>query len=263
MFKKIAIGIGVLVVLIAVGLYVLLSNLDGLIKTALERYGSEATQAEVTVGAVDLSATSGTGSISQLTIGNPKGFSAPTAFSLGEVKIGADVSTLTNDTVLIKEIIIDAPQVTYEMGPSGSNLETLQKNVSAYAAKMGGGASSSAPSAPSSSAPAGAGAEKKLIIESLVVRDGRVSASHAAVPGQSVNSDLPTIQLRDIGKAKGGATPAEVANEIIGAISREAAKAATADVNKLLQSLDGGALGDAAKGGAGGAAEQLRGILGR
>lgn len=263
MFKKIAIGVGALLVVVAVGLYFLLSNLDGLIKTALEKYGSEATQSQVTVGGVGLSLTDGRGSISALTVGNPKGFVTPSAFSFGEVRVAIDPATVTKDTVVVREVVIDAPQVTYEVGPAGTNLQTIQKNVAAYAAKKGGG-SGGQPAQASSG-----GQEKKLIIENLYVRNGRVGVSHAALQGQALNADLPAIHLRDIGKSRGGATPAEIADQVIGAIGQSASRVAAADLNKTLESLKGslgGALGGGASGtagGASGATDQLRNILGR
>jgi hypothetical protein len=254
--KKILIGVAVLLVIVAGGAYFLLSNLDGLIKTALEDYGSQATQAPVKVNSVKLSLTSGEGGISGISIGNPKGYSASNAFALGLVSLKLDTGSVTKNPVVIKEIVIDKPQVTYEMGPGGSNLQTIQSNVNAFAKKMGGGGSGTPAQQPATGSKE---PERKLIIENLYVRNGQIAASHAALQGQQVNAGLPTIHLTNIGKSKGGATPAEVANEVIGAISQQAAKVAAADLGKTLDSLKG-QLGGA---NAGGAVGDLRGVLGR
>ena len=265
MIKKILIGVVVLLVIAAGGIYYLYSNLGGLIKTAMETYGSEATQTQVKVGNVTLSVTSGEGAISGVSIGNPKGYSAANAFALGVVSMKVDVASVTKNPVVIKEIVIDRPQLAYEMSADGSsNLQTIQKNVNAYAAKMGGGGGSSAQKpAAGSKEP-----ERKLIIENLYVRNGQIAASHAALKDQKISTALPTIHLTNIGKAKGGATPAEVANDVIGAISQQAAKVATVDLTKSLDSLKGavgGALGGALDkpGAGGGLGDQLRGVLGR
>ncbi|MFN4283410.1 MAG: hypothetical protein ACK4NA_12305 [Alphaproteobacteria bacterium] len=257
MFKKIAIGLAVLLVIVAGGAYYLLSNLDGLIKSAMEKYGTEATQAEVKVGGVKIGLRDGSGQITNVSIGNPKGFSSPEAFTLGEVRLMIDPASVTKDVIHIKEVVIDKPLVTYEPNlAGGGNLQTIQKNVAAYASKMGGG--SGGASAPASSS--GGKAEKKLIIDRVTIQGGRVSVKHQALAqsNQNVYTDLPAINLRDIGKAKGGATPAEVSNEIIGAISQQAAKAAASNLGNVLQGL-GGAAGSTG----GGAADQLRGLLGR
>ncbi len=256
MIKKILIGLAVLIVIIGAGAYFLLSNLGGIIKTALEEQGSRATQTQVKVDSVKLSLTSGEGGISGISIANPKGYATPTAFMLGTVSLKVDTGTVTKNPVVIKEIIIDRPQVTYEMGSSGgSNLQTIQSNVNAYAGKSGAAAAQK-PAADSKEP------ERKLIIENLYVRNGQVSASHAALQGQKVDVALPTIHLTNIGKAKGGATPAEVANEVIGAISQQAARVAATDLNKTLDSLKG-SIGTPGASGGGKAGDQLRGILGR
>ena len=73
--KKIALG-ALLVLLLIIGgsVYFLLSNLDGLVKTAIETYGSEATKTAVSVSSVKIVLQDGSGSIQGLTVGNPKGF---------------------------------------------------------------------------------------------------------------------------------------------------------------------------------------------
>lgn len=255
MFKKIAIAVVVLLVIVAGGAYFLLSNIDGLIKNAMEKYGSEATQASVKVGGVKIGLRDGSGQITNISIGNPKGFTSPEAFTLGEVKVVIDPASVTGNVIHIKEVVIDKPQVYYEpnMGGSG-NLETIQKNVNGYAAKMGGG--SGGASAPASGA---AKDDKKFIIDRVTIQGGKVSVKSAALAqaNQNVYTDLPAINLRDIGKAKGGATPAEVSSEIIGAISQQASRAAANNLGNMLQGLGGsGSTG-------GGAADQLRGLLGR
>lgn len=254
MFKKIAIAVVVLLVIVAGAIgYFVFFKLDGTIKSAMEKYGSEATQASVKVGGVKIGLRDGSGQITNISIGNPKGFTSPEAFTLGEVKVVIDPASVTGKVVHIKEVVIDKPQVYYEPNLGGSgNLETIQKNVNGYAAKMGGGAS--APSA--SSAPKD---EKKFIIDRVTIQGGKVSIKGAALAqaNQNVYTDLPAINLRDIGKAKGGATPAEVSSEIIGAISQQASRAAANNLGNMLQGLGGsGSTG-------GGAADQLRGLLGR
>src|SRR5262245_2381686 len=173
MLKKILIVLVLLVIVIAGGVYYLWSNLDSLIKAAVEKFGSEATQASVRVDKVNLSVSSGEGGISNLTVGNPAGFSAARALALGDIRVKLDVGTITSGTVVVKEIGITRPQVTYEQGTTGNNLQTLQKNAQAYAAKMTGGRSGGTEQgAPSS------GGGRKLIIENLYVRDGQITISH-------------------------------------------------------------------------------------
>jgi len=245
MWKKIGIGVVVLLIIIAGVGYYLFSNLDSYIKAAIEKYGSQATQASVTLDSVIVSITTGEGGLVGLSVGNPKGFATPHAITVGAITLKIDTSTVTGSgPIVIKEIDIDKPQVTYEVGNTGgSNLDAIQKNTQAYA-----GGSNNAPTS-------GGGQERKLIINDLYVRDGQIGVSATALQGKALNAPLPTIHLTNIGKNSNGATAAEVANDVLGAITSEAAKVGS---NQLMQSL-----GSSVTGVTGGATGGLKGLFGK
>lgn len=258
MMKKILIGLVAIVVVAGVAFYFLYANLGGIVKAAIEKYGTEATQAKVTVDSVTLSATDGAGSISGLSVGNPTGFATPTSVTVGAVSVKIDTGSITKTPIIIKEVVIAAPKVTYERGNTGGNLEKIQENVTKYA-----GVGGNKPAASSSGKQ-----EPKVIIENLYVRDGQISISHTALQGRTLSSGLPTIHLRDIGKDKGGATPAEVAEKVLGAITQSASKVASVDLDKALGQIKG-AIGGAVGGAAGqlqnapaAVGDRLQGILG-
>ena len=83
------------------------------------------------------SATSGEGVLRGLKMGNPKGFKSDSAFRLGEVRVRIDIDSLGRDTVVIKEVVITAPEITYELWPNGSNIDAIRRNVEST---MGAGA---------------------------------------------------------------------------------------------------------------------------
>ncbi|NQU71657.1 MAG: hypothetical protein HQ514_13970, partial [Rhodospirillales bacterium] len=107
-------AVGVIIIIVIAVVVIGLSNIDSIIKNGVESQGSEITQAKVTLNKVKISATDGTGELSGLVIGNPKGFKTAHAFSLGAIKISLDVGTVLEDKVVIREIAIDAPQIIYE-----------------------------------------------------------------------------------------------------------------------------------------------------
>jgi hypothetical protein len=271
MLKKVLIGIAALVVVVVVavggGLYYLYSNLDSIVKAAIESYGGDATQTKVSVKDVKLSLTSGEGTISGLIVGNPKGFATPESLALGSVSVKIDTDSVTKMVsdpkapVVIKEVVIAAPAITYERGASTGNLETIQQNVTRYA-----GIDQSKPAAKPAS---GGKAEPKFIIENLYVRDGKIAISHSALQGRTVSSGLPTIHLKDIGKDKGGASPAEVADKVLGAITQQASKIASVDLDKALGQLKGavgeqiqGVGGDVQKNLPGNVGDKIQGVFG-
>ena len=242
---------GAVLVVIVVGLYILFSSLNSIVKAAVEKVGSSATQAQVKLKDVNIELTAGNGALRGLTVGNPKGFTTERALSLGEISLQVDVSTVTKDTVVIKEIVISAPDVTYELAGGGSNMDALKRNVDAYAGTGAGKAGKST---------GGSEGGRKLIIENLYIRNGKVNVSAPGLEGKTLSAPLPEFHLTNIGKQSGGATAGEVAQQVLAAISQAATKAAVSlpDVGKLV-----GSAREGAEGAAKGAGEGLKKLLGK
>jgi hypothetical protein len=216
---------GLVIVLIIAAVFFLYSSLDSLVKAAVEKYGSEITQTDVRLNEVEIAPTSGKASLRGFKMGNPKPFKTESAFRLGEVSMTLDVSSITKDPIVIKEILIAAPQVTYELSPKGSNLDAIKRNVNAY---MGTEQSKG------SSKEGGRGGPK-LVVENLIIRDGKVNVSATGLTGSTMSASLPNIHLKDIGKKKNGATPGELAEKVIEAITRGTGKAvASLDLGEAL-----------------------------
>jgi hypothetical protein len=135
------------------------------------------------------------------------------------IRLRMDPTSVASDVVLIHEVIIQSPDVTYESGPAGNNLETIQKNIESYVARFSGARKDD-------SAP-----KKKLIIENLYIRDARVNVNTAlnsvVTAGKTMSSPLPDLHLRDIGKREGGASPGEVMKQVWGALMRSTGNVAS------------------------------------
>ena len=131
--KKTVIGLGGLFViaLFAVALW-LYSSLDSLVLAAIEKYGPEMTQTSVKVAAVKLAAADGNGSITGLRIGNPRGFRTDHALNAGAIELGIDPSSVARDVILIRRIVVLAPDINYETADAGSNFDVIQNNVERY-----------------------------------------------------------------------------------------------------------------------------------
>ena len=209
--KKLALGAFLVLLLsIGFGVYYLLSNLDSIVKAAIESYGSEATQTSVRVGKVQLELTDGSGAISGLTVGNPQGFAAAQAFSLGEIATHIDLKSLSEDVTVIEHIIIRAPEVFFELNEAGkNNLETLNKNISSGASAKSGSSSSKS-----------SGAEPKLIIRKLLFEGGIIHAK--VVPlNKDYDLKLPKIEMTNLG-GKNGSTPGEIADQVLKELTAKA-----------------------------------------
>ncbi|MDR2239573.1 MAG: AsmA family protein [Zoogloeaceae bacterium] len=198
-------GLLVLAVLIVAGIvaFLLMGNpLGRLVKMAIEEFGPKMTQAEVSVGNVAISATDGDGSIASLKLGNPKGFKTDHALKADKIALSIEPSSLTKDVVVIRKIELDGPSIIYEKNDNGvTNFDAIQRNVEQY---LG-----------TSDKPKDSGDSKKMIIESLIIRNAKVNYNGL------MDISLPDIQLRDIGKKTGGVDSSNLAKAIISALNAQ------------------------------------------
>jgi len=216
--KRVAIGLTALAVILVVGVLVLYSSLGAIITKAVNTTGPEIIQAKVNLDETVIDATSGKGSLHGLLIGNPEGFETESAFRMDKIEITIDPGSITSDTIIINEINIQAPEVTYELGGSGSNVAAIQENVDAFVNKYAGASESKEKS----------GAKEggtKMVINHVYVKGGKVNISATLLGGKSMTVPLPDIHLKDIGKKDNGATPGEVVQSIIGALNKAILKA--------------------------------------
>lgn len=205
---KLLIGI---VILIAVALGGVWFYLDAIIKGAVERVGPEVTGTEVTLGSAQLSLLNGSGALNDFVVGNPAGFEYANAFSLGSIDLQIDTATLRDDVIVIQNLSIVAPEITYESGDAGDNLQTLMDNIQK---NTGGNAQEEEPS----------GDAKKIIIEQFSLSDGKVTVSHSSL-SDVLEVPMPDLNLTDIGRNTNGTTIAQAAKQIFQQISAAATRA--------------------------------------
>lgn len=268
--KGLLYGLLAIVVVIGAGLYYFSTQIESLITAAVEKYGSQFTQVTVSLDETKLDLGSGSGAMHGLTVGNPEGFNTPYAIKLGAISLQVDPKSVTTDTIIVKEVSIDAPEITYEIGGSGSNIAAIQENVERLTGGSGGSEASSS-----------SGDGPKVIIEHLYVRNGKVNVSATLMQGKTLTSPLPDIHLTDIGKEDDGASAGDVIKEVMDAVAAKAGSAASAvDLSSLgLSDISGkafevvGSVGETLKGGAGeagkaieegvgGVTEGLKGLFG-
>src|SRR5574340_611274 len=201
----------VLVVLIAAAVaayFTLQHPLGRLVKLAVEEFGPEMTQATVKVSRVEISATDGRGALSGLFLGNPKGFKSDYALKAGSVEIELEPTSLAKDVIVIRKILIDAPQIGYEKAGDITNFDAIQRNVEAYLGAKGG----------KGEKPKQEGG-KRMIIGSFVIRNAKVNYN------DMLELTLPDIELRNVGRKTGGATSAQVVKAIIAELTTQLALA--------------------------------------
>ncbi|OGS93244.1 MAG: hypothetical protein A2061_02265 [Gallionellales bacterium GWA2_59_43] len=202
--KKSHIALLALLAVAAITTWLWFNNpLNALVKAAIENFGSEMTQTKVSVSKVDLSPTDGKGELSGLSLDNPKGFKTPHAFRADRIELALEPASLAEEVILIHRIHIDSPDISYEKNDSGTNFDAIQRNVESY---LG-----------ASKKQTGKDAPKKMIIESLAIRNIKVNYNGM------LDLKLPDIKLHNIGKKSGGATSAQVTRAIIAELNTKLA----------------------------------------
>ena len=94
MKKVLMIGGAVLIVVIVAVVYFFFAGLDGLVKAAVEKFGSEVTQVEVTLDKAEVTLTEGRAVLRGLEVGNPAGFETDAAFKMGSISVTIDAATV-------------------------------------------------------------------------------------------------------------------------------------------------------------------------
>jgi len=207
--------VAVIIIVIAVTIGVLYFNLDKVIVAAVEKYGTEVTKTDVVLNEVDLDITSGKGALKGFSIANPSGFEDGNAVQFNTVAVAINMSDTNDKLIHIEEIRVEQPAITYEVNESSNNLDTIRNNVDQFM-KDNGLAGGDKPADESSEE------GPKIIIDNIYINGGKVSVKSPALLNQKIEGSLPDIHMKDIGKEEGGASPAEVAAQIVNEISGKA-----------------------------------------
>jgi hypothetical protein len=200
-------------------------SLGGIVKRGVETIGPKLTKVDIKLDKVGLSLFSGSGRVDGLVVGNPEGFKAPHAISVGSASLSLSPASLLSDKIVIKSIKVDAPEITYETGAGGSNLKKILANLNETTG--GGGSSTNAAAKPG----------KKLEVDDFFLTGAKLHLSLAGVAGATV--PLPAIHLTDLGKDQAGITSAEVAKRVLTAIEKAAAKAAEESAGDIAKGATG------------------------
>lgn len=252
--KKIIIGM--LVLFLALVLAVLAAAvlfLPSLVKTGVETLGPRLTKSSVTVDSIRFVPWRGSLAIDGLTVGNPEGFKSESAFTLGHVGVSLSPRSVLSRRVIISDILIDAPVVTYEFGPQGSNIAALQRNIEAFVG-----------AAPTKSDTAGEGLGRAVEIERVRVTNGRIGMAMTALGGRGVTVPLRDITVTNIGTEREPSSMADAVSTVFSRLSGTITDVIADQGQFLRQGADvvGGAMRDAGKSAQDGAAKALEGVKG-
>lgn len=215
MKKNILVVVGIAVLVVIVGIWQLLANLDSIVAGVIEESGSEVLKTDVSVSGVSIDLKGGKVAIAGMTIANPDGYSNALLFEMEDIAVDLDLDSLNEDVLVINAIRIQNPKINFEgTADGGSNMQTLMDNINSHASESSSEASSD---------------ELLMIINSFELSGAQVKAISEMKPGEPTEIELPAIKMSGIGKGQGGVTAEvvaqEITHELISTVLNAAAKA--------------------------------------
>ncbi len=250
MKRILLIGGPVVLLVVVVALLLLARSLDGIVKGVIEDVGSDLLRTTVSVGSVSIDLREGRGTIRNLRVANPEGFSNADAFSLGEITLDIDLGSLTGSPIVLDEVRVGSPEALAEATAVGLNLDVLRRNAekgsSGGEASAGGGANSG---------DAGSAEATRFRIRRFTFDGGKAKSDTTGLGGKVQEIEIPGISLSDVGGASGD-TAAGIGKTILSRwlanIAKAAARAQARDAaGKALDDVlgdDAKGIGDAVKG---------------
>lgn len=220
---KIIKATGVVLGVIIIGIVTLTLSIDGMVKSGIEKNGSEILNTEVSVADVDLSLLDGSGSIEGFEVNNPEGYNSENAIRIKNATIIVDLASLFSDQVIIKDLRIQAPELTFEQEGMTANLKELNDQLDTSDDED---------------------SDKMLVIEHLIVDKGKVTVSTDIDRERMASAEIDRFELNNIGK-EGNNTIQQSIKQVIEPMLQEAiTKAATSGVldqlkNKAKEIING------------------------
>ncbi|MYG40507.1 MAG: hypothetical protein F4201_06815 [Nitrospira sp. SB0677_bin_15] len=179
-------------------------SLNALVKGGIETVGPRILGVPVTLEDVNVTLLSGTSmhaGLTGLTVNNPEGYETSSAVSLPEIRIKVDWNSLLTDTVIVEEVLIVKPAVTFEWSLRGSNLATIHENV-----KRNTGSGSDDDQEKDAEPEERQEFDKSVHVKKVTVKDAIINVSFVGGQSEVTQLPLPDLELRDIGNPSGGTT---------------------------------------------------------
>jgi uncharacterized protein involved in outer membrane biogenesis len=178
----------VVVVLLIVVIITIPFWIDGAARSIIESEGSKALGVELTLKKLSLSLFGGEAKLGDMNIANPEGFTDDRFFGLGSGHASVSYGSLSEDTIVIPEIILDDVNVSLEKDKAKGNYDVIIENLEKYAGEEKKEETEG----------------KKFVIKKITVRNITVkSRMRALVVKPALTAKIDEITLTDVGSGSG------------------------------------------------------------
>jgi len=201
----------ILVVLVAAGVYF---TLDYIVEFGLELYGSWTMGTRVSVSSVDIDLINGKGTMKELAVSDPAGFSKGDALNIKTVDFQFDLQSLTRNPLVIERVIVDGPEVKYAENDSGtSNVNVITNNLDQFLNKQ-------------LEKPQTDSKRKTMVIRKFTVKNGTLAIKLGNKSGKLQIVRLPSVTLSNVG-GRDGSSLARLGKTIASTFSQAIIKTAS------------------------------------
>ena len=258
MKKKVLLSLfGLLLIAAIVAVIAVYFFMGSMIRSGMETFTPRVTGVPLLVGEVDVSLREGRIDLHNVVLQNPDGYQSESAFQVGLVRLDIQPKSLFSDTIIIEEITVQAPEVTYERKLTSSNIGEIKANIERFSDDGGKTAEE----------PAAEGGGKAVQIDQLRVEKGSINLLIPALD-KSAKLSLPLIAMNNIGGSDGKQSVPEALSEIFATVLNAVMRTVTEDSDVLKNSLDAlkessGDAGKALQDGASQAVESFKTLLGK
>lgn len=198
-----------LIIVIAIGVFLGLRNLDTLVEVAIESVGTHVTQTSVTVEQVQIDLTDAHGTVHGLAVANPEGFTQPHIFQVDEVGLQVLPSSLTERVIVLPLIAIDGAQLYAEhAGVADINVQKMLQNIQ----RDEGEEVKSTTASP----------DVRFMVEELRFTNATLHLLSSELGERQF--DMQDIHLTDLGDREEGLAPAQLTRALLRPIMDQARK---------------------------------------
>ena len=217
---KLLLSLFVLLVLVAGGGTLFL---DDIVRKGIETVGTQVAKVEVRLDDVGVSVFTGKGALRGLQVANPKGYRAPAAVKVGQALVVLKPLSVFSERVVVRSVVVQETEIHYEKRDGKTNLDVIQANVESVL-----------PDRDKKTKP-----EKKLQIDSLVIRNAKVHVYGDKPDEPPTVLTLNEIHLKDLGQGPEGITGAELTRKLTAAVIKDTLAAMVRGVTDRLKGLFG------------------------
>lgn len=199
--KIVGIVVVLALLLVAGAAYYLFSNIESIVKRAVETEGPKITSTNVDLGAVDIELVNGRAELSDFQIANPEEFTSPHLFEAEKLVFNINPRSIRSDVIVIDEIVVEGVKVTAEQKGLTTNIQAMLKAIQENLPRSEQTTEQKSGDAPK-----------------FMVRQLRFADSGLRVVTESHGEKefvIPAIEAANLGSKSAGLTPAELGVAIL------------------------------------------------